>query len=219
MGHGILAFDNEISFYIGCVFIILGVGGLKPNISSMVGGLYSKEDKRRDLGFYIFYMGINLGAFFAPLLCGWVGETYNWHFGFGIAAIGMIIGQFTYYFGQPYLKNVGNMKESTNEQRKKLKRKKLTPIEKDRIKVLLVSFLMIIVFWGAFEQAGGLMNLYAKQKTNRMLMGWEIPASWFQSLNAFFIVTLAVFVGGIWAKIKLEEIRPHQSLKLRRVSL
>jgi len=203
LGHGILAFDNEISFYIGCIFIILGVGGLKPNISSMVGGLYSKEDKRRDLGFYIFYMGINLGAFFAPLLCGWVGETYNWHFGFGIAAIGMIIGQFTYYFGQPYLKNVGNMKESTNEQRKKLNRKKLTPIEKDRIKVLLVSFLMIIVFWGAFEQAGGLMNLYAKQKTNRMLMGWEIPASWFQSLNAFFIVTLAVFVGGIWAKIKI----------------
>ena len=204
LGHGILAFDSETSFYIGCAFIILGVGGLKPNISSMVGGLYPKGDKRRDLGFYIFYMGINLGAFFAPLLCGWVGETYNWHYGFGLAAVGMIIGQFIYYFGQPYLDKVGNIKKISADQKKELKKQKLTQIEKDRIKVLLISFLMIIVFWGAFEQAGGLMNLYAKQKTNRFLMGWEVPASWFQSLNAFFIVTLAVIIGRIWMKLKIK---------------
>lgn len=202
LGHGILAFDSEVSFYIGCGFIILGVGGLKPNISSMVGGLYPKGDERRDLGFYIFYLGINLGAFFAPLLCGWVGETYNWHYGFGLAAIGMAIGQITYYYGQPYLEGVGDLAFSSSEEKKQLKEKKLTPIEKDRVKVLLISFLMIIIFWGAFEQAGGLMNLYAKQKTDRMLMGYEIPASWFQSLNAFFIVTLAVLVGGIWMRIK-----------------
>lgn len=204
LGHGILALDGEISFYVGCAFIILGVGGLKPNISSMVGGLYPKGDKRRDLGFYIFYMGINLGAFFAPLLCGWIGETYNWHYGFGLAAVGMIIGQLTYYFGQPYLKKVGELKQQNAQQKKELRAQKLTPIEKDRVKVLLISFLMIIVFWGAFEQAGGLMNLYAKQKTDRMFMGWEIPASWFQALNAFFIVTLAVIVGGIWMKIKIK---------------
>jgi POT family proton-dependent oligopeptide transporter len=202
LGHGILAFDSEVSFYIGCAFIILGVGGLKPNISSMVGGLYPKGDERRDLGFYIFYLGINLGAFFAPLLCGWVGETYNWHYGFGLAAIGMAIGQITYYYGQPYLEGVGDLAFSNSEEKKQLKEKKLTPIQKDRVKVLLISFLMIIIFWGAFEQAGGLMNLYAKQKTDRMLMGFEIPASWFQSLNAFFIVTLAVVVGGIWMRIK-----------------
>ena len=202
LGHGILAFDSEVSFYIGCAFIILGVGGLKPNISSMVGGLYLKGDERRDLGFYIFYLGINLGAFFAPLLCGWVGETYNWHYGFGLAAIGMAIGQITYYYGQPYLEGVGDLAFSNSEEKKQLKEKKLTPIEKDRVKVLLISFLMIIIFWGAFEQAGGLMNLYAKQKMDRMLMGFEIPASWFQSLNAFFIVTLAVVVGGIWMRIK-----------------
>ena len=202
LGHGILAFDSEVSFYIGCAFIILGVGGLKPNISSMVGGLYPKGDERRDLGFYIFYLGINLGAFFAPLLCGCVGETYNWHYGFGLAAIGMAIGQITYYYGQPYLEGVGDLAFSNSEEKKQLKEKKLTPIEKDRVKVLLISFLMIIIFWGAFEQAGGLMNLYAKQKTDRMLMGFEIPASWFQSLNAFFIVTLAVVVGGIWMRIK-----------------
>ena len=202
LGHGILAFDNELSFYVGCGFIILGVGALKPNISSMVGGLYPKGDERRDLGFYIFYLGINLGAFFAPLLCGWVGETYNWHYGFALAAIGMAIGQVTYYYGQPYLEGVGELAFSNSEEKKQLKEKKLTQIEIDRVKVLLISFLMIIIFWGAFEQAGGLMNLYAKQKTDRMLMGFEIPASWFQSLNAFFIVTLAVVVGGIWMRIK-----------------
>ena len=202
LGHGILVFDSEWSFYIGCGFIILGVGGLKPNISSMVGGLYPRGDERRDLGFYIFYMGINLGAFLSPLFCGWVGETYNWHYGFGLAAVGMLIGQITYYFGQKYLLGVGELKKQTSEQKKELKQKKLTPIEKDRIKVLLISFLMIIIFWGAFEQAGGLMNLYAKQKTDRMLMGFEIPASWFQSLNAFFIITLAVLVGRVWMRIK-----------------
>ena len=202
LGHWILAFDSEWSFYIGCGFIILGVGGLKPNISSMVGGLYSQGDERRDLGFYIFYMGINLGAFLAPLLCGWVGETYNWHYGFGLAAVGMAVGQITYYLGQPYLLGVGDLVFSNKEEKKQLKQKKLTSVEKDRVKVLLISFLMIIIFWGAFEQAGGLMNLYAKQKTDRMLMGFEIPASWFQSLNAFFIVTLAVFVGGMWMRIK-----------------
>ena len=202
LGHGILAFDSELSFYIGCGFIILGVGGLKPNISSMVGGLYPQGDDRRDLGFYIFYMGINLGAFLAPLFCGWVGETYNWHYGFGLAAMGMLIGQITYYFGQKYLVGVGELKKTSIEEKKKLRQKKLTPIEKDRIKVLLISFLMIIIFWGAFEQAGGLMNLYAKQKTDRMLLGYEIPASWFQSLNAFFIITLAVVVGGMWMRIK-----------------
>ena len=203
-GHSVLAFNSEISFYVGCFLVICGVGCLKPNISSMVGSLYKPGDERRDKGFYIFYIGINLGAFFAPLLCGWVGETYNWHYGFGLAAIGMVIGQIVYMWGQKYLEGVGDFIGTDKNVEQGLMDKPLTNIEKDRIKVMLLSFLLIIIFWGAFEQAGGLMNLYAEQKTNRMFLGTEIPASVFQSVNAFFIITLATAVGAFWYKWKLK---------------
>ena len=203
IGHGVLAFNSEIAFYIGCLFIILGVGGLKPNISSMVGGLYKPKDERRDIGFYIFYMGINIGGFLAPILCGYIGEKYNWHYGFGLAAIGMLLGQGVYFWGQKYLVHVGNKMSVKNEADRVLLERPLTKIEKDRVKVLLISFLLIILFWAAFEQAGGLMNLYASQKTDRNFFGlFEIPASVFQSVNSFFIITLATAVGTFWVRWK-----------------
>jgi POT family proton-dependent oligopeptide transporter len=203
IGHGVLAFNSEIAFYIGCLFIILGVGGLKPNISSMVGGLYKPKDERRDIGFYIFYMGINIGGFLAPILCGYIGEKYNWHYGFGLAAIGMFLGQGVYFWGQKYLVHVGNKMSVKNEADRVLLERPLTKIEKDRVKVLLISFLLIILFWAAFEQAGGLMNLYASQKTDRNFFGlFEIPASVFQSVNSFFIITLATAVGAFWVRWK-----------------
>jgi len=201
IGHSVLALNSEMTFYLGCFFIILGVGCLKPNISSMVGGLYKAKDERRDLGFYIFYMGINIGGFLAPIICGYVGENINWHYGFGLAAIGMFFGQAVYIWGQKYLKNVGNLITKSSKEGKELLERKLTSIEKDRVKVLLISFLLIILFWAAFEQAGGLMNLYAEQKTNRDFLGlFTIPASIFQSVNSFFIVTLATAVGAFWLK-------------------
>ena len=98
IGYTILAFDNELSFYLGCFFVILGVGGLKPNISKYGWGSIPKGDEK-DLGFYIFYMGINIGGFVAPILCGWI-ERHNWHYGFGLAAIGMFFGQLTYFMGR-----------------------------------------------------------------------------------------------------------------------
>ncbi|WP_424002799.1 peptide MFS transporter [Maribacter sp. IgM3_T14_3] len=201
IGHAVLALNSETSFYVGCLFIILGVGCLKPNISSMVGGLYKPKDERRDLGFYIFYMGINIGGFLAPILCGYVGENISWHYGFGLAAIGMFLGQGVYIWGQKYLTHVGNLISRKNEKDREILDRPLTNIEKDRIKVLLISFLLIILFWAAFEQAGGLMNLYASQKTDRNFFGlFEIPASVFQSVNSFFIITLATAVGGFWLK-------------------
>lgn len=247
IGHGILAVEAEWAFYTGLVFIILGVGALKPNISTMVGGLYRPGDDRRDVGFTIFYIGINVGAFLAAIIVGWVGETYSWHYGFGLAGIGMLVGQGVFVFGQKYLKGVGEkpIMSDTNAPPnvfgEVLKRKNSliavgiisaiglyvlatgslgygllaiflalsigvsivfyqdsSPIERDRLLVTFLSFLLIITFWGAFEQAGGLMNLYAEQKTDRMLGSFEVPTSWFQSLNSMYIIIFGTPIGLFW---------------------
>ena len=204
-GHSILAVEQMWAFYSGLGLIIAGVGMLKPNISTMVGGLYKQGDIRRDKGFTIFYIGINVGAFLSALIVGYVGETYGWHYGFGLAGIGMAAGLIQYLAGQKHLANVGNfLGASQNESEKEAMKKPLTKIEKDRVVVLFISFILVIVFWGAFEQAGGLMNIYASEKTNRMLMGWEVPASWFQSLNAMFIIFLGTSVALYWANRKLK---------------
>lgn len=204
-GHSILAVEEMWAWYSGLGLIIAGVGMLKPNISTMVGGLYKQGDIRRDKGFTIFYIGINVGAFLSSLIVGYVGEVHGWHYGFGLAGIGMALGLLQYLLGQKYLAGVGNfLGTSENAEDKEAMNKPLTKIEKDRIVVLLISFLLVIVFWGAFEQAGGLMNLYAKEKTNRMLMGWEVPASWFQSLNAMFIIFLGTTIALYWANRKLK---------------
>ena len=204
-GHTILAVEQMWAFYTGLGLIIAGVGMLKPNISSMVGGLYAKGDVRRDKGFIIFYIGINVGAFLSSLIVGYVGETYGWHFGFGLAGIGMTLGLIQYMYGQKYLSQVGNfIGEKNSSEGEGVLKKPLTLIEKDRLVVLFLSFILVIVFWGAFEQAGGLMNIYASEKTDRILMGWLVPASWFQSLNAMFIIFLGTTVAMYWAKRKLK---------------
>lgn len=261
LGHGILAFDAYWAFFTGLSLIILGVGMLKPNISTMVGGLYKQGDIRRDKGFSIFYIGINLGSLLATFIVGYVGEQINWHYGFGLAGIAMVLGLMVYLYGQKYLVHVGN--KPTQEDKKndisyasllsKLTTSPLqlgivvlivayaiyagftyegidnwgytalymfialvagvlmmiyktldTKVMKDRFLVLLLSFLLVIVFWGAFEQAGGLMSIYTKTNTDRVLLGWEIPATWFQSLNAGFIIIFATLVAGYWAKRKLK---------------
>jgi len=205
MGHGILAVDQLWAFYSGLVLIILGVGMLKPNISTMVGGLYQKGDIRRDKGFTIFYIGINLGAFLSSLIVGYIGEVHGWHYGFGLAGIGMLLGLLVYVAGQKHLEEVGNfIGTSKKAAEKEAYGKPLTKTEKDRVVVLLLSFFLVIIFWGAFEQAGGLMNIYAKEKTSRFLMGWEVPASWFQSLNPVFIIFLGTGIAGFWAARKLK---------------
>ena len=200
LGHSILAVEQLWAFYSGLGLIIAGVGLLKPNISTMVGGLYEQGDIRRDKGFTIFYIGINIGAFLSSLIVGYVGEVHGWHYGFGLAGIGMLLGQLVYMAGQKHLIHVGNLLTKTeNPEEKEKYNQPLTKIEIDRVKVLLLSFLIVIVFWGAFEQAGGLMNIYTLEKTNRVIAGMTIPASVFQSLNAAFIILLGTSVAGYWA--------------------
>jgi POT family proton-dependent oligopeptide transporter len=199
IGHFILAFDAIWAFYTGIGFIIFGVGALKPNISTMVGGLYQKGDFKRDSAFTIFYIGINIGAFAAPLLVGYVGEVINWHYGFGLAGIGMALGQIVYVWGQKYLTTVGNFVPVQRESGTN-RSVPLTSVEKDRLIVLLLSFVIVIVFWGAYEQAGGLMNLYARDKIDRVILGFEIPASFLQALHAFYVILFGVPVAYLWSK-------------------
>ena len=206
IGHGILAVDAQWAFFSGLVFIVLGVGLLKPNISTMVGGLYKQGDDKRDIGFYIFYMGINLGAFLGALIVGIVAAKWGWHYGFGLAGIGMALGQVMYFYGLKYLTGVGDFLGAKDSLNKDVMKKPLNKKEKDRMLVMFLSFLIIIVFWGAFEQAGGLMSLYTEQKTDRMLtfslplIGNEVPAAVFQSINAFFIIIFATLIANFWYK-------------------
>ena len=233
LGHGILAVDAIWAFYAGLILIILGVGALKPNISTMVGGLYPQGDPRRDQGFTLFYIGINVGAFLASVIVGAVGETIGWHYGFGLAGLGMLVGQITFVWGsRKFLVGIGDapLKQDQKQQGNTegdaslgtllsnlikspahliltlilatggvifsiysfegfdmyaysalfvflalvigflmMIYRDIDSIEKDRFVVLIISFLIVIVFWGAFEQAGGLMNIYARDKIDRVV--------------------------------------------------
>ena len=202
-GHGIMAVPGVYTFYAALILIVLGVGALKPNISTMVGGLYPQGDQRRDSGFYIFYIGINVGALLASLIVGWVGEKIGWHYGFGLAGIGMALGQLVYLLGQKYLVGIGDAPTrhtvAKTAEEVEAQNRPLTRVEKDRVKVLFLSFFIVIVFWGAFEQAGGLMNVFTKEKIDRSVFGYQLPASIFQGLNAGFIMLFATLVAAFWA--------------------
>ncbi len=203
VGHFLMAVPDKTLFYIALCLIVAGIGMLKPNISTMVGELYT-EQKKRDAGFIIFYMGINLGSFLATLSIGFVGETYGWHYGFSLAGFGMLLGQIVFVWGQRYLREVGNnLKKRASTPKEKVK---LSPTDRKRVLVLGILFFAIFVFWTSFEQASGLMTLYAKKYTNREVFGWVVPASMFQSLNAGFILIFGGIVAAFWAARKTSPI-------------
>lgn len=197
LGQFSLTVDNITAFYTGLVLLVCGVGLLKPNISTMVGGLYKTGDVKRDSGFTIFYIGINIGAVLAPLIVGYFGEKVDWHLGFSLAGFGMILGQIVYVFGRKQLEGVGDLLKDSKENAH-LATKPLSKIEKDRMLVMFISFLIVMVFWAAYEQAGGLMNLYARDKVDRVVFGMEIPTSFFQSLHALYVVILGAPMAWFW---------------------
>ena len=200
IGHLSLAIENTNFFYFGLLFIIIGVGLLKPSISTLVGSLYRKNDLRRDQGFTIFYIGINIGAFLASLVVGFVGERYGWHYGFSLAGIGMVIGQIFFFLGRKKFKTISFKKKT-------IKYKKINKFEFDRIKLILLASFILIIFWASFEQAGGLMNIFAYQKTDRYLsiLDFEVPASWFQSINPLLIIFLGFYVSLFWYLIEKQK--------------
>ncbi|MCU0368119.1 MAG: peptide MFS transporter [Cyclobacteriaceae bacterium] len=255
VGHIFLMIPQPQTFFLGLVIVVLGVGLLKPNISGIVGGLYpATEQTKRDAGFSIFYMGINLGAFIAPLITGYIGEQIAWNYGFGVAGLGMGLGLIQYKLTEKHLGDVGlepNRLEDPVKQARRDKNikisliifvlvlisvlilsftevivfnplivagisgvvifitatlfflyvlvfEKLTPEEKKKIIVIGILFIFSALFWSGFEQAGSSLNLFAKRYSDRMFFGWEIPASWFQSVNSIFIIALSPVFAWLW---------------------
>ncbi|KZN63657.1 peptide MFS transporter [Pseudoalteromonas luteoviolacea] len=212
--HSIVAGQEENVFYIGLTLLCIGNGLFKPNISTMVGDLYEEGDKRRDGAFTIFYMGINMGGALGPIVAGYVAAVISWQAGFVAAGIGMVISVvMQMLLSQKYLGDIGVIPSAKLSQQQSASGTKepLTKVEKDRIRVIFTMSVFSIIFWMGFEQAGGLMNLFANDYTNRMLMGFEIPASWFQSLNSIFIIIFAPIVAMIW--LKLDKKEPNSPVK------
>jgi len=240
------------AFFTGLIFIVLGTGLLKPNISAIVGDLYPEGGSRRDAGFSIFYMGINVGALVAPLITGFLGERVDWHWGFGAAGIGMLIGLITFRLrARDTLGPLGSQPSAGEPERRRVRNLAiggvgiivllvvlamlgvftinpvsiarnmrnvmlamavlyfiylflfagLTGDEKKRVGVIVVLFLFATVFWSAFEQAPTSLNLFARDFTDRMLFGWEVPTLWLQSANSLFVILLAPVFAAIWVAL------------------
>lgn len=247
--------------WMGLTMLIIGNGFFKPNISTMVGQLYPQGDRRVDSAFTIFYMGINLGAFMSPLICGTLAEKVDFKWGFLAAGIGMLIGLVTFIIsknkvlvdadnkpiGLPTNKfgivqwgmvigSIGlifflmNFKTMFNSDLDVigyliygamilmplivLTDKSLTKDEKDRIIVIFILAFFVIFFWGAFEQAGASLTIFADRQTDRNLFGWEMPASYFQSVNALAILLLAPLFSSIWLRLGNRGKEPSSPKKM-----
>ena len=185
LGHFLMA--SETFFLLALLLLILGSGCFKPNISIQVGDLYPPGDPRRDGAFTIFYMGINVGAFFSPLVCGTLGQGYGWHYGFTAAGIGMLIGLLIYLLGQRFL----GEELAVPEAKPIAESLPLKAHEWRAIGGLMGLAILNIVFWAVYEQQGNTLQLFAEHHTDRFLFGWEMPSTWFQSLNPAFIFLLA----------------------------
>ncbi len=252
-GHFTAAIPALATFYLGLTLIVVGTGLLKGNVSVIVGQLYGPEDQRRDAGFSIFYMGINLGAFLAPLVCGYLGQRVSWHTGFAAAGIGMTLGVIQYTLTSRTLLGEAGLHPAATpaEQASAGRQVKLwgglflgalivvglgaftgalpitavavadaagvilllstvvffawlffagdwTPAERRRLYVIGVLFFASALFWSVFEQAGSTLNLFADRNTRTEVFGLPFPSSWFQSVNSFFIFTLAPVFAWLW---------------------
>ncbi len=197
VGHFMMAFQSLFLFAL--TTLIIGNGCFKPNMSAQVGTLYAPGDRRRDRAYSIFYVGINLGAFLAPLVCGTLGEEYGWHYGFTAAGVGMTIALVIYLFGMRTLPpDELQVARAEGTERKPFDRN-----EWRSIAALIVLFLPTTLFWATYEQQGNTIPLWAETYTDRYidLLVWkgEIPVTWFQAFNPFLIFAFTPLVIGLWA--------------------
>jgi POT family proton-dependent oligopeptide transporter len=211
-GHFMMAF--EPLFLIALTTLILGNGAFKPNMSAQVGGLYAPGDRRRDRAYSIFYVGINLGAFLAPLVCGTLGEALGWHYGFTAAGVGMTLALVIYLFAIPTLPP----DELHRAVAEGVYHKPLDRDEWRRILALIVLFVPTTFFWATYEQQGNTIALWADDYTDRTinLIIWhgEIPTTWFQAFNPFMIFAFTPFVVGLWARQAKRGSEPSTVVKM-----
>lgn len=209
-GHFILAFPPVPFFFAGLILIVLGTGLLKPNISTLVGSLYEKNDPRRDAGFSIFYMGINLGAAIGPLIAGYLAQRVNWHFGFACAGVGMTLGVIQYIFGRKYLQPALDRMSQISKAAKSdsstvNKGFSFTSTQWKQLGAIVVFFIFASIFWAGYEQAGSTLNLFADRYTRLSVMGFSFPSSWFQSVPAIFVISLAPVFAWFWVRLGPKE--------------
>ena len=210
IGHFTLAFHPLPFFYAGLAFIVVGTGLLKPNVSGIVGSLYDTTDARRDAGFSIFYMGINLGAALGPFIAGYLAQRVDWHLGFACAGVGMTLGLIQYVRGRRHLEPAI---VRLAEQRKAAREAKpaagletphertvggFTAVEWKRLAAMGVFFVFAAVFWGAYEQAGSTLNLFGDRFTRTSILGFSFPSSWFLTIQAIFVIVLAPAFAWLW---------------------
>jgi len=221
LGHFVMAVSSLPFFYTALGLLIIGNGFFKPNISTIVGKLYEENDHRRDSGFTIFYMGINLGALFSPLICGTLGEKVGFHYGFASAGVGMVIGLLIYLWGQKkFLSHIGlepvHCKNARGCDPEKVDLDKpITKEDKQKIAAIFILMFFTIFFWASFEQAGSSLTLFADRSTNRLIpfLNWEFPTSYFQSVNPLLIILLAPLFSSLW--IKLSNINKDPSTPVK----
>lgn len=226
LGHFTLAFKALPFFYSGLALIVIGTGLLKPNATTMLGSLYAPKDARRDAGFSIFYMGINLGAFIGPLIAGALAERVNWHAGFACAGIGMTIGVIQYVLSRERLQPSAEVTAAYAAERTAAGHAATAPAaataptaasgpasgegragsgftatEWKRMGAVFVFFLFATFFWAAYEQAATTLNLFGDRHVDRFLFGWQFPASWFVSIQAMFVLVLSLAFAWIWTRL------------------
>jgi POT family proton-dependent oligopeptide transporter len=197
IGHFLMA--SEKLFFPALMFLILGNGCFKPNISTQVGLLYPPGDKRRDSAFSIFYVGINLGAFLAPLVCGTLGQRVGWHYGFGAAGVGMVLGLVFYLLNQKHLApDVLAQRKAEVAASQAAVKQKLTREEWMRVLAICVACFIVAAFWAVYEQQGNTLQLWADQNTRWTFFGWDMPSTWYQSFNPFMIFLFTPLLTSFW---------------------
>ena len=205
IGLFILAFGSKSLFLVALLLMVIANGFFKSNISSILGLLYGNDDKKKDSAFTIFYMGINLGAFFSPLVCGTLAVKYGYEYGFAAAGLGMLLGVLLYkIFENKLLGNTGL--NPTNIEKESIYENNQD--ERQRTHALLILMLFTIPFWICFEQAGSSLTLFAEYSTNRIVFGHEIPTEYFQSLNPLFIIILAPIISNFWTHLRARAKEP-----------